>query len=522
MELIESAGNFYLNAEQHNSGSSEVEALINISDRDDILSRQDNWAVHITRFAVDTQASLFYVPPDATATVTLTCFNYTDVERHRLDTTKNFVDRRIVTMAKGASTLSDFLEQLNAGVPMCERIDRHHSIIAGGDPNDYRSGRWSITASGAFRFQAMAILPTTGTIGAEPHFDPTGYEYFVNIQVSESMRIILGFENATLNILGNESSLATYKKQIANFQSILPAYRNDIKNWRWLGTNMQHKLCPWYDEMWYIINNVILQGIPISGVPGNDHGEVHPEDDFHLATGVYKRDGGYINGIRFWEVEDWLITNYRSPQAGPPNEIPDSSHEMTKFTFVEALGRTGRINAHYDTLEQESWYGGAGIALSNEPDMTWDEEIDYNTAGFANAGAYITATTGRWAYQMNAKQIWGSWNRAYILGVVNPRQLHLNQTNLTNAGGIIVDDGHTSKGPPPTVGDTIYIPDAYNYDGHGHYPGNDPVGYTRFQRGIITAVEASTFVRTTQPQPNPAADATWLVTFIGDPCRPDR
>ena len=115
-ELIQSGGNFYLNAEQYNTNTQAVEAFIQISDRDDILSRQDNWAVHITRFAVDTQASLYYVPPDATATVTLTSFNYSNINmpdggnRQRIDTTKHFVDRRTVTMANGAS--SDFLEQL--------------------------------------------------------------------------------------------------------------------------------------------------------------------------------------------------------------------------------------------------------------------------------------------------------------------------------------------------------------------------------------------------------------------------
>ncbi|HIB92012.1 TPA: hypothetical protein EYO57_33320, partial [Candidatus Poribacteria bacterium] len=85
-ELIQSAGNFYLNAEQYNAENTAVEAFIQISDRDDILSRQDNWAVHITRFAIDTQTSLFYVPPDSDATVTLTSFNYVYEHRQRLDT----------------------------------------------------------------------------------------------------------------------------------------------------------------------------------------------------------------------------------------------------------------------------------------------------------------------------------------------------------------------------------------------------------------------------------------------------
>ena len=42
-ELIESAGNFYLNAEQYNDKDVPVDCQIQISDRDDILSRQDKW-----------------------------------------------------------------------------------------------------------------------------------------------------------------------------------------------------------------------------------------------------------------------------------------------------------------------------------------------------------------------------------------------------------------------------------------------------------------------------------------------
>jgi len=138
-ELIQSGGNFYLNAEQYNTNTQAVEAFIQISDRDDILSRQDNWAVHITRFAVDTQASLYYVPPDATATVTLTSFNYSNVgmvggNRQRIDTTKHFVDRRTVTMANGASTLSDFLEQLNEGVPILQKHAPDIELTGGSTP----------------------------------------------------------------------------------------------------------------------------------------------------------------------------------------------------------------------------------------------------------------------------------------------------------------------------------------------------------------------------------------------------
>ena len=338
-ELIESAGNFYLNAEQYNAENTAVEAFIQISDRDDILSRQDNWAVHITRFAVDTQTSLFYVPPDSDATVTLTSYSYVQVHGQRLDNTKHFTDRRTVNMAKGASTLSDFLEQLNDGVPLITAHDQAipgHLVHVAGSEARWKAGQWSITASGAFRFEAKAVVNDTQW-AQHAEFDATQEEYFVNIQLSESMRKILGFKDSTLNILGNESSLATYKRQIANFQAILPAYRNDIKNWRWKGTSMQHRLCPWYADMWYIINNVILQGVPINGLAGQYRKTVRPQDDFHKYTGVYARAAGYMNGIAYWEDYDYLIANYRTAH----NNTADSGHEMTMFSNLADLTADG-------------------------------------------------------------------------------------------------------------------------------------------------------------------------------------
>ncbi|HHZ93489.1 TPA: hypothetical protein EYN65_23895 [Candidatus Poribacteria bacterium] len=512
-ELIQSAGNFYLNAEQYNAETKPVEAFIQISDRDDILSRQDNWAVHITRFAIDTQTSLFYVPPDSDATVTLTSFNYVYEHRQRLDTTKHFTDRRTVNMANGASTLSDFLEQLNGGVPLLnshDQADFGELAHVAGSGGRYKAGRWSITASGAFRFEAKATVDGEEW-GQHAAFDAGQMEYFVNIQVSESMRTILGFKDSEQNILGNESSLATYKRQIANFQAALPTYRNDIKNWRWDGTTMQHKRCPWYTDMWYIINNVILQGVPFVGQGGGaEIGTLRPDLDFHPAdkfVGSYARAPGYMNGIGYWEDSDFLIANYRSAH----NHTADSGHEMTMFSFIYDL--TADHGEHLPAeIELRTFFKGYNIVndeVLNVADLTWDETQGYDDS--AVDFDYTGLTRGRWAYQMNSKQVWGSWNRAYITGLINPRQMHLNRENLTanTVLASVVDNGGVAHGGAPIVGDTIYIPDARNLDGSGTYAGNAPVGYTRYQRGIITAVTESTFVRA----PNCPADNTWLVTF---------
>ena len=118
MELVQSDGNFYLNAEVFNSTSSPMDAVITISDRDDILKFQEHWMVHVTRFAIDTQASLYYVKPNSDVWVTLTTVQYGNLADHRTDNTKHFVDQRTLRMTNGASTLADFLEQLNHAVPV--------------------------------------------------------------------------------------------------------------------------------------------------------------------------------------------------------------------------------------------------------------------------------------------------------------------------------------------------------------------------------------------------------------------
>ena len=223
-ELVESGQNFYLNCEQYNRSDTFEPAQIRISDRDDILSRQDKWMIHVTRFAVDTQSSLFYLPPDSTATCTLTSFTFRDVANHRLDQTKHFVDQRTVSLAEGASTLANFLELLNSGVPnlLPRHTDQDRLNHVAGAADTARCGEWSVTGSGSFKFTAK-IRDISSPNAAPFAFDTQANEYFVNIKLSESMRAILGFEDAALNILSNESSLRTYRRMLSNIISILPA-----------------------------------------------------------------------------------------------------------------------------------------------------------------------------------------------------------------------------------------------------------------------------------------------------------
>ena len=292
-ELLESPDNFYLNAEFFNSSTDNVPAKISISDRDDILSRQDKWMIHVTRFSIDTQYSLYYLPPNINATCTLTSFTFSDVANHRIDQTKHFVDQRTISLVKGASTLATFLDLLNSGVPNLlprhQEADRLNHIAGAADVA--KCGVWSVTGSGAFQFKAK--IKDRHQVGVTPRaYDTAGNEYFVNMKLSEPMREILGFEDATLNILSNESSVRTYRRMLANLHSILPTYRKNIDNWRWNGTWEQHGLNAWYSEMWYVLRHHILDGIPLQSNGqiahhGSHHVLVTPTD-YVSRQGVWK------------------------------------------------------------------------------------------------------------------------------------------------------------------------------------------------------------------------------------------
>ena len=293
-ELINSSANFYLNSEVYNPTNVPIDATITISDRDDILKFQEHWAVHITRFAVDTQASLYYVKPDKDAWVTLTSVLYNRLANHRVDDTKHFVDQRTLRMTNGASTLADFLHQLNLNVPVTAPLPGHVSVAGGVRA---RSGKWTVTPSGSFQFEAQILEAYGVEETIDPFMAPNTAEYMVNIRMSEPMRKILGFKNANVRVLGNASKLALWKQTMSNFMDLLPAYRSNIDNWRWDGVQRRHwHKCNWYSEMWYIINNSILRGVPI-----NQNGEPGPVANAnHKSTPAdFNRDGGYISGINY-------------------------------------------------------------------------------------------------------------------------------------------------------------------------------------------------------------------------------
>ncbi len=515
MELVQSDGNFYLNAETFNSTSSPIDAVITISDRDDILKFQEHWMTHVTRFAIDTQASLYYVKPDSDVWVTLTTVSYGNLAEHRTDNTKHFVDQRTLRMTNGASTLADFLEQLNAAVPVLTDSASgvsDHPTVAGG--NAWQSGLWSVTPSGAFKFQAKLHLEGDVKLPAEYH--PADKEYMVNIRMSESMRKVLGFKYANSRVLGNQSSLRQWKETLAKFMDELPAYRKNIDNWRWVGGREQWRRCNWLSEMWYIINSIILRGVPV-----NNAGHVDMAD--HPTTGDYARDQNYITGVDFWEINDFLITNYMTPwgQGGvlaAGGGMADSSHEYTQFSQITHMVRDVLAgHTHRTTLQMH----GLDHAVHNQADHRWSAQDNQDGSTFivGNQDEWVTDenNSGRHAFVHNAKQTWGSWTRAYILKVLNTRQIHINRGTLThvaNPNAPYVGDGGISFGIAPVVGDTIYIPGSRYYDGTGT-EANYVNDYDRMQRGIITAVELSTAERITgvNTPVGYVAEPSWLLTF---------
>ena len=169
-----------------------------------------------------------------------------------------------------------------------------------------RSGRWTVTPSGAFKFQAV-ITNRDGNEVTDSNlspYHPLENEYMVNIRMSDSMRKILGFKNANVRVLGNASPLRQYKEALANFMDELSTYRSNIDNWRWSGAHLEWHKCNWLTE--YIINGVLLRGTPLdrNGTVPNANNTKHTKDigDFDSV--------GRVSGLGFWEANDYMLSNY--------------------------------------------------------------------------------------------------------------------------------------------------------------------------------------------------------------------
>ena len=487
-ELLESPGNFYLNAEQYNATSEPIEASITIEDRSDILSRQDNWMVHVTRFAIDTQASLYYIPPDSTATVTLTVFDYHETAHHRIDQTRYFRDQRTVTLEKGASTLAGFLQLLNDGVPTLRDIAQDTPVV--GNSPVATCGRWTVTSSGAFKFTA-GVYGIDATVAQHATATP---EFFVNIKCSESMRKYLGFKNANLNIQGNESTLQTWKKTLANFYTALSTYRNDIDNWRWKGTATQSYKAGYWADMHEIVNINILDAVSIDT---NGHIDDH-----------YGAPQDRITAHAFWKVNDYVVANFQSA----PIHGAQTKHECTFFGRIQFLDHTGGVDQVTLVDEEDE-------DADCPPDSRFDGDLtaanQYNFTQLVNE-----PRMSRWAFHVNAKQLWGTWSRAYVLKVVNRRQIIINRVELTNTTPATAEITNVGLGGAtydgPLIGDTMYLHSPWNYDAHEpQYPNLNPPSIQQYRTGVVVATETVSIDRTLNMQgaADVPDDTGYLVTL---------
>ena len=105
-------------------------------------------------------------------------------------------------------------------------------------------------------------------------------------------------------------------------------------------------------------------------------------------------------------------------------DLATMAREMTQFTLVRAPITTNPVSG--DVIHLDSAFNLGQADAVNAIDFTWDQ---HHHGGALHQNP-VAAIRGRFAYVNNAKQIWGTWNRAYILDIPNARQIHINQTVL--------------------------------------------------------------------------------------------
>ena len=66
-DALISANHFYMNCSYYNDSNEYRRAVIKIDDTDDILTRSENWLVHVTRFSVDSMVSVAFTEIDLSA-----------------------------------------------------------------------------------------------------------------------------------------------------------------------------------------------------------------------------------------------------------------------------------------------------------------------------------------------------------------------------------------------------------------------------------------------------------------------
>ena len=366
-ELVEAPNSFYVNASQYNASSAPVEALIKIEDRQDILKRSDDWMVNVIRWTLDTQSSLYYLPADPTATVTMELFGYTRTTHDAAAATR-ILETRAFTLSEGQATVSSFLQELNESIPQiplnvgdlteaAERNLRFH-----GDTQTWaeRIGRWLATSDGKFRFQTH--LPSQ-----------TDEDLFIRVKMSESMRAILGFENARIYTLTQQSRLVDWKAMINFLYEQFVAYRADVANFRFpLTTGLEDQiLSPWEQ---HVKNGIVPWMERVTQIETN-----RALSDAHTV-----RNREITLTTTALVDEEMVFAEYTSANIGAVNQgnfqLPRFQH---KKTLMGQIAHSGSLLVNRRPTFQLTTY------LANHAHVNWEHDWFYrsNTNYVPGAGA---------------------------------------------------------------------------------------------------------------------------------------
>ena len=113
-----SKDHFYLNASYYNNTSEDQDAIIHIEDNADILTRNDGWLVHVTRFSCDSMNSVMFVEKDESATWNITIVNEKDVAQQEF----------FFTLDRDYATPADLIDSMN----LVGRSMQMHTLVHAG------------------------------------------------------------------------------------------------------------------------------------------------------------------------------------------------------------------------------------------------------------------------------------------------------------------------------------------------------------------------------------------------------
>ena len=167
MESIRSSDCFYINAQYLNTTTTDQPAEVLVLDDSALLQRSEGYAIHLTRWSLDTQTSLYFVKADEAKQVTIALMAKHGQGWH-LDREQTFyVDENLPTVT---AFLQWWNSQKRAGDSVFPRM--------------------SIDGAGRFHLEAEFTKPITQLGNA-----PGGvYDYMARVQMSDPMSALIGFE----------------------------------------------------------------------------------------------------------------------------------------------------------------------------------------------------------------------------------------------------------------------------------------------------------------------------------------